>query len=406
MAISETEEDVRKAVERELNREPDPELWDWLVEDRYVSEVLNAFDEAEHEDALKELLNRYRIFAKRRRGSGAARAPQRRETEPDARADALAFILSAEAHYRPLVRRFRRKTLRTDEPLKPLEARSWITKQIHAQGDPTIRIERALSPSGRPMPLGAISRNPRPQLFPESWNPSVAKRLPKKVIELIKSGSCPWLPIGEKGIGKIASLSITHADPAMSGSAWSLRTEIISIRGFPDLPVRLGSALSELKRVSEHLGQSLGLAACDWALFILSGIPPEPALASSWVRSGPCPALDRIQIDAGPSTGPQEVVQLFQKSKQRLLELERERLGREFSFGQKTTDTRLRLAMMAAQLNDGRTWDEARLTWNKQYPSNKFGPDDHFARDAREAYQRISGKRLRWKRKRGQKGRS
>ena len=97
-------------------------------------------------------------------------------------------------------------------------------------------------------------------------------------------------------------------------------------------------------------------------------------------------------------------VQIFLKAKRRLLELERKRLGSEFTYGQKSTDTRTRLAMVAAQLNDGRTWDEARLAWNKLYPRETFGPDEHFARDAREAYQRISGKRLRWKRKRGQRG--
>ena len=402
MAISETEEDVWQGVKRKLRREPDPDIWDWLVEERSVADVCDAFDEAEHEELLETLAEKCRRMSKLRRSR--QRAPERRETEPDSRADALAFILAAEASYRPLVRKFHKDTLRTDSHLKPRQASAWITKQIHAQGDPTVSIERALSPSDRPMPLGAISRNPRPQFFPESWNPSVARLLPKKVMELIRSGSCASFPRGKKGIEKISSLSIAHADPTMPGSAWSLQTETLSIRGFPDLPVRLGSALSELKRVSVHLERSLGLDASDWAWFVLTGIPPEPFLPSAWVRSGPCPALDTIQVDVGPSTSRDEVVQIFLKAKRRLLELERERLGSGFGFGQKTTDTRIRLATVAAQCNDGRTWDEARLAWNKLYPRETFGPDEHFARDAREAYQRITGKRLRWKRKRGQRG--
>ncbi len=150
------------------------------------------------------------------------------------------------------------------------------------------------------------------------------------------------------------------------------------------------------------LERTLGLAARDWAWFVLAGIPPEPFLASAWVRSGACLALDTIQIDVGPATSTNEVVQLLQKSKRRLLELER--LGPEVTFGQKMTDTRLRLAMVAAQKNDGQTWDKARLAWNKSYPREKFGPDEHFARDSRDAYLRITGKPLRWKRKRGHRG--
>jgi hypothetical protein len=111
-----------------------------------------------------------------------------------------------------------------------------------------------------------------------------------------------------------------------------------------------------------------------------------------------------IQINIGPTTGRDEVAEILLGSKKRLLALEQERLGSGFTFGQKITDTRIRLAMVAAQLNDGRTWDEARLAWNELYPQATFGPDEHFARDAREAYQRITGKHLRWKRRRGQKG--
>jgi hypothetical protein len=404
MAISETKEDVRKALERQLKREPDPEIWDLLVADRYVSEVLRSFDEAEHEEHLEKLEKRYRRLAILARGSRRTRAPERRETEPDARADALAFILSAEAHYQPLVRRFRRVTLQNELPLKPSQASSWIKKQIHAQGDPTVSIERAMSPSGRPMPLGAISWNPRPELFQKSRNPSVARLLPKEVTELIESGSSPLFPRGKEDIEKISTLSINHSDPAMPGSAWSLRTETISISGFPDLPVRLGSALSELKRVSMHLEQSLGLTASDWAWFVLTGVPPEPSMPSASVRPGPCPALDMIQINIGPNTGRDEVAQILLRSKKRLVALEQELSGSKFTFGQKITDTRIRLAMVAAQLNDGRTWDEARLEWNERYPQETIGPDEHFSRDAREAYQRITGKPFRWKRRRGQKG--
>jgi len=313
----------------------------------------------------------------------------------------IPFILAAEAAYSPAVRQFRRETLRSDDLLSPDQASAWIDRQIQEQGDPTLHLHRAQSPSGRPLPLGSIARDPKPQFFGQPWNPGVGKFIPKNVLAAIESGDSLFFPNGSKNIAEIASLDVSHKDPRAAGSAWSLRTETLSIRGYPDLPVRISSPLGALKRVALHLERSLGLLAPDWARFVITGIPPEPLLASARVATGPCPALDTIELRVAPSTDPRDITRLFQKSKQRLLAREREILGSSFSFGHQIEDRFIRLAGFAAQQNNGRTWDETRLAWNQLYPNCKYGPEDHFSRDARDSHKRITGKRLRWKRRRG-----
>ena len=62
------------------------------------------------------------------------------------------------------------------------------------------------------------------------------------------------------------------------------------------------------------------------------------------------------------------------------------------------------IAVFAAENNDGRTWGDVMHDWNKKDQENRYSDVRLFTRDCRKAYARVTGAKLRWKRKRGAAG--
>jgi len=54
-------------------------------------------------------------------------------------------------------------------------------------------------------------------------------------------------------------------------------------------------------------------------------------------------------------------------------------------------------AVFAGEVNDGRTWLDAMAEWNRRQPGNRAESVKNFRRDCRQAYERVTGERLRWK---------
>jgi hypothetical protein len=138
------------------------------------------------------------------------------------------------------------------------------------------------------------------------------------------------------------------------------------------------------------------------AFFVLTGVPPRafagqisyaPPPASTDVRNG------MIAMYVSARLGPRDVMELYGEYRRDLLSGETrvrdisERAGR--------------LALFAAQVNDGRSWPAAMAAWNSQRTSS---PDYHekrlFARDCRSAYKRVMGKELAWRGVRGRQAQS
>ena len=60
--------------------------------------------------------------------------------------------------------------------------------------------------------------------------------------------------------------------------------------------------------------------------------------------------------------------------------------------------------MFAFEHNNGQTYEQALKLWNRSFPRWAYkGPDrnKHFGRDARQAYERVTGEELAWKVPRG-----
>jgi hypothetical protein len=63
-----------------------------------------------------------------------------------------------------------------------------------------------------------------------------------------------------------------------------------------------------------------------------------------------------------------------------------------------------RLAVFAAERNDGRAWYLVFAEWNEVHGDHSYSELSNFTRDSRKAYERITGAPLDWKRRRGSAG--
>jgi hypothetical protein len=154
----------------------------------------------------------------------------------------------------------------------------------------------------------------------------------------------------------------------------------------------------------------------------------EPAHAMAWVLTGetaPSPMLrgevrwegglrlgvgDRLRRETlaeitlriHPRVRPVDVERFYSQVRARCLEGEPART-------RTVSPRRAELAVFAAKVNDGRSWEAAFAEWRRHHPedyrSGFADPLQTFARDCRQAYQRVTGRPLAWKVPRGRPAR-
>lgn len=138
--------------------------------------------------------------------------------------------------------------------------------------------------------------------------------------------------------------------------------------------------------------------ARDW---LLDGTVPEPPLATVhrgiglWSALFPAgsPPWAPITIRIVPRVNARELLSLYAMTRDELVGP-----GRDRALSEKHAA----LGVFAAEINDGRTWNEAMSGWNSKHRGQRYTDVRPFARDARMAYNRILGVPLAW---RGTKGR-
>lgn len=338
--------DVHGELSKWLNREPDREIWKLLVEDRYPGEVINGFL------TMKKLVDRYRRLEQLRGGS-KRRVALEKDVPPDQRGRALSEIMALSAARRPDVQEYREKFL-GNNLLTTGQAPPWIEEQFQKQGPPTRFV-------AVPVPEGAD----------------------------YQEGGFGWLK-------QAASL------PAEERMSWPVKASVnlLAYSG-PDkehvsrVPTAVNSPLERLRVISEDLSKAYGWHPAQATIFVLTGLTPMLFRARITTETGGTfPAKDTIRLEVRLGVSVREVVDIY-------AEVRRELLGPGRRDPVVIQKWRADLAVFAAEHNDGRSWREAMETWNKLHPERQgnagyYNNPSTFARDARQAYEKITGARLIW----------
>ncbi|MEZ5125319.1 MAG: hypothetical protein R2826_03600 [Thermoleophilia bacterium] len=125
--------------------------------------------------------------------------------------------------------------------------------------------------------------------------------------------------------------------------------------------------------------------------FVLSGETPRLAaiLAAGRYREGFPQAGETIVMHVSPRCPPKQMLAAYSELRQRVLP-ERQRV-------RQPDEDDLELAVFIAEVNDGRTWEDAAAAWNDAHEeARRYQEKRSFSRDARGAYQRVVGSEIEW----------
>ncbi|MBS4032645.1 MAG: hypothetical protein KGZ63_14685 [Clostridiales bacterium] len=336
-----------------LNREPSPRIWDYMIKHGYIDDAIS-----EHEDIIEDILVIYRELEELQKDKNK---PQQtvREVPPDQRGIALSKILSIEAANDQQVKKFRESYL-NNTLLTWDEAVSWIKQEKEKEGKPTTFVKIPI-PSTLNITLDGE---------PFEWL--------KKLAET---------PLNERRTWPL-NMEVKILDYLIPGDQWVHR-----------FPVAFGGALDELRLLSENLSKRYGWPAAAATIFVLSGIPymlPKARITTS--INSYYPALSKITVQASPAVPVNEIMDIYTAARKKIL-------GPGKRDRAVTQQWRAELAVFVAEHNDGRSWRKAMELWNQQHPvkpkakrmpGQGYEHPSIFARDGRQAYEKITGKHLLW----------
>lgn len=350
-------EEQRRQFARVLGHDPDPEIWRYLVKKQYVSEFATG------PAGYLRLRREYEQLARLQRGRRKQPPRPGREIPPDPRGEALSRILAAHAARHPAVRQFRERYL-AGRLLTHEEAVAWIEDQAARQQGTHIWVKT-------PVPLDHLPKWGQGSVADQWAWLSAAAAVPDEEKER-------W------GRPSFESHVLQYLKP---GSQTSHAVLVV-----------FGSPLHALYRVAETLHREYTWGQAASTIFVLTGIAPRLPLARvTTTRRGGWPALSTITIEARVGVPVRDIAQVYSLARQELLGTgKRDPAVRD--------EKRAALAVFVAENNDGRTWREVMEAWNREYPKWRYSEVRNFARDARAAYEKITGRRLDWGVREGLRG--
>lgn len=161
--------------------------------------------------------------------------------------------------------------------------------------------------------------------------------------------------------------------------------------GLPSAPhvyheaVSPGGILDRLRKVSERLSDFYGWQDAQATVFVLTGVTPRLSAIVGEIRSkGPISARSRIVLTVDPKVTPAELARYYQSMRQH--------------FGarmRRLSEKHARLAVFAAQQDEGESPDVQRQRWNEQCkawkrPSWRYKDTSQFKRDYQKALERLA----------------
>jgi hypothetical protein len=327
-------EDLRNAVEKRLGAPVNQRIWQRLLDDRWVNEVMGGFS------TVGELLDQYRkeaAFVQEAARSSTARS-EYRNPPPDTRAVLLSRLLVQEAERLPVVKQFRREHLPSGL-LKEDEVEPWIEEQRGKDGKHTLWIEL-------PLPL----------------EPAVAEQLTSD------RPPPPDLLARQSAAIKRKTLAYLGEDN------WVRRC-----------PVHVSGVLDKLRGLSKSLARKFDWREAAAAQFVLTGKTPLVASvriktqpSSSRVPSGAYNRV-RVMLDVDPEIPPTKAVKAFREVRQRVRRGERyQPLSRKIAT---------LVGFVLDRPED--TWEEKMRHWNEQYPEWRYGHSSNIAKDYHRAVRKL-----------------
>jgi len=319
-------------------------VWDHLVHGRWPDDVLE--DRAEPEAAMERLVDEARRLTELQKSPPPPR-PSRTELPADARGVALSKILAHEAEQLETVKEFRRQFLR-GKTIKPASVPSWIRRRAQSEGDPTVWVRH---PRGRKGPVQAST-----ETLSYPTGDDVAETVP------IRLGGVLW---------RLREL----ADDLAKQFPWRpVQAVLFVLAGAVPL-------VSKARRTVEESGY--------YPVVVLSEEPVEIEDGATPDKAGDYAATRRVWLELGPFLKPSEVAELYQKARAEIFGTGRDRV---------LTEKHARMGVFATRLNDGQhTWDAVMSEWNEQHPKESYRDARIFCRDARAAFERITGAPMKWK---------
>lgn len=349
----------RRRVEKALGRRTSDWAWERAVGWAWIADADDRVASGDQTDreAVAWLAGRLRELDDRQRTGAAIAGPRKRA---DHRGEALAALHARRAEALPEVQAFRRDVLR-GRLVGRDRLRAWMEREERRQGPGTRYVRVPLCDDGSP-DLGALGPD---ALLPESLG---SRRLAP--LERLRQERA-WLWY--------------QPDPA----AAELR----------ECRVREGATTGRLKRVVDLVAVRFAIAEYDAIALVLCGSRPRAALqyvvrhpqqTHGIARNG-----GRIALEAVPWLAPQRVAEVFARER------------RAYGSPRALSEKQARLADFADSVNDGRTWGNALAAWNaRARPAWRYDgdtADKRFAAHAGDAFHRLTGERLIWKRKRGER---
>jgi len=187
--------------------------------------------------------------------------------------------------------------------------------------------------------------------------------------------------------GLVAETSTALGEARIEGglSAKLLRYGLPGGKWVQVAPVRAGSVLDELRRLSQRLASDYSWKEDQATVFVLSGVTPLVAgirLETSVQTEHP--AASRVTLVIDPLLSPQAVLETYSELRHKVLE----------GSYRPLREKHLRLAVFAAERRPPAKWAEVMQAWNQENEGQRYSKVTVFARDCAAAQRRLLRPRL------------
>lgn len=335
----------RKEVEGQLGPVPD-KVWAFCVEQEFLDDAAREASEHDEQDALEELIERVKgellsfgaysepVGPKLPRAQSQPRSEPAEESKGalNVRTEALGRIVSALVDRHPEVEAFRARHL-DGKKLTPAEVAPWVMARA-GEVPPAVRVALTVADG-------------------DGWQARLVEAA-KALADSATDAPTPHATSSPLLAYRSAAGDVCHA------------------------PLGLTGPLPHLKRLAGQFGWFFAEAGA--VSLILTG---EPRHLRSTIRVETCDYGQKIGLDVWPWETGDEVREKYLRA--------RVVSGRPLG-GKPQRELRekaVRLAVFATE--NAAPWGRRLVLWNRQFPDDKYPNRSTFEREARAAYQRLTG---------------